>query len=118
MKEQIEEIAVIIEKNTFKNCEEVPLNIREIVDNLCIANVPSCGSCKAARALIKEGYRKQSEGEWEFEFTLDGDDFYKCSVCGRQEVINGLCKERNPVEHYPYCHCGAKMKAVRNDYQR
>ena len=63
-----------------------------------------------ARRLYEKGWRKQSEGEWEFEFTLDNDDFYKWSVCGRQEVINGLCKERNPVEHYPYCHCGAKMK--------
>lgn len=65
---------------------------------------------KTAENLYNAGYRKQSEGEWEFEFTLDSDDFYRCSVCGRQVVINGLCKERNPVEHCPYCHCGAKMK--------
>ena len=63
-----------------------------------------------AKKLFEDGYSKQSEGEWKFDFTLEGDDFYECSVCGRQEVINVLCKERNPAEHYPYCHCGAKMK--------
>lgn len=71
-----------------------------------------CWAYREATHLHNAGYRKQSEGEWIFEFTLSDDDFYKCSVCGRQEVINGLCKERNPVEHYPYCHCGAKMKGV------
>lgn len=70
-----------------------------------------CNSVRQQAALLyNAGYRKQSEGEWIFEFTLDGDDFYKCSVCGRQEVVNGLCKEKNPLEHLPYCHCGAKMK--------
>lgn len=68
------------------------------------------GSIKIAEYLYHEGYSKQKEGEWIFEFTLDGDDFYKCSVCGRQEVVNGLCKERRPLEHLPFCHCGAKMK--------
>lgn len=63
-----------------------------------------------AEQLYTEGYRKQKEGEWVFEFNLDGDDFYKCSVCGRQEVLNGLCNERNIAKHLPYCHCGAKMK--------
>ena len=48
-------------------------------------------------------------GEWIWQFNLDGDDFFECSVCGRQEVLNGLCARRNPTEHFPYCHCGAKM---------
>lgn len=63
-----------------------------------------------ARDLYAAVYRKQAEGEWLFEFTIEGDDFYKCSVCGRQEVLSGLCYERTPAMHYPYCHCGAKMK--------
>lgn len=71
---------------------------------------PPCYFECMANAIINNGYRKQSEGEWIFDFTLDGDDFYKCSVCGRQEVLNELCNERNPAKHYPYCHCGAKMK--------
>lgn len=63
-----------------------------------------------AEKLYNAGYRKQSEGEWVYKFTLDGDRFYECSVCGRQEVVNCLCKERNLAEDRPYCHCGAKMK--------
>lgn len=54
-------------------------------------------------------------GEWVWQFTLDDDDFFECSICGRQEVINGLCNERNPVEHLPYCHCGAKMDGERRE---
>ena len=48
-------------------------------------------------------------GKWIWKFNLDGDDFYECSICDRQEVINGLCREKNPSEHFPYRHCGAKM---------
>lgn len=54
-------------------------------------------------------------GEWIYDFSLDGDDFYLCSVCGRQEVLNGLCAERSPAIHYPYCHCGAKMDGERKE---
>ena len=52
-------------------------------------------------------------GKWIWKFNLDGDDFYECSICDRQEVINGLCREKNPAEHFPYCHCGAKMDGER-----
>jgi hypothetical protein len=45
-------------------------------------------------------------GEWIFEFELDGSNFYRCSVCGRQEVL--LAKESTD-EYFPYCHCGCKM---------
>lgn len=62
--------------------------------------------------LLNANYRKQIEGEWVYKFTLDGDRFYECSVCGRQEVANCLCKERNLADDRPYCHCGAKMKGV------
>ena len=54
-------------------------------------------------------------GEWIFDFTFDGDDFYKCSVCGRQEVLNGLCNDRNITTHLPYCHCGAKMDVGKSE---
>jgi hypothetical protein len=60
--------------------------------------------------LYAAGYRKQVEGKWLFEFTINGDYFYECSVCGRQAVLNGLCDVRNPAISHPYCHCGAKMK--------
>lgn len=54
-------------------------------------------------------------GEWVFDFTLNGDDFYHCSICDRQEVLNGLCNERNIATHLPYCHCGAKMDERREE---
>lgn len=70
-----------------------------------------CQFVDKADHLYEAGYRKQSEGEWKYQFTLDGDRFYECSVCGRQVVINCLCnKKRNASEFYPYCNCGAKMK--------
>jgi len=45
-------------------------------------------------------------GEWVAEFDLDDSTFYRCSICGRQEVL--LTKE-DIKEYFPYCHCGAKM---------
>jgi hypothetical protein len=107
------------EKQIEKMSEDIASMLCEAYRPDCDEYQPhTCSKCYVnstpigcfAEMLYNAGYRKQSGGEWIFEFTLDGDDFYKCSVCGRQEVINGLCKERNPVEHYPYCHCGAKMK--------
>lgn len=68
-----------------------------------------------ASMLIEKGWRKRIEGEWVYKFTLDGDIFYECSVCGRQEVVNCLCKERNLADDRPYCHCGARMKGENNE---
>lgn len=34
---------------------------------------------------------------------------YKCSVCGRMLVSIADGKNK-VVEHYPFCHCGAKME--------
>ena len=45
-------------------------------------------------------------GRWIFDFSLDGSNFYNCSVCGRQEV---LPTKESTAEYFPYCHCGAKM---------
>ena len=54
-------------------------------------------------------------GEWIWAFSLDGDDFFNCSVCGSQVTLNGLCARRNPSKHFPYCHCGAKMDGERSE---
>ena len=85
---------------------------RESVESCaeCVGASEHCLLYKIATRLYNAGYRKQSEGEWIYDFTLDDDDFYVCSVCGRVEVVNGLCSERSPAIHYPYCNCGAKMK--------
>lgn len=36
---------------------------------------------------------------------------YFCSECGRH-IEDGSC---NPYEHFPYCHCGAKMNGGKNE---
>ena len=51
-------------------------------------------------------------GRWIFDFSLDDSNFYRCSVCGRQEVL--LAKE-STAEYFPYCHCGAKMDLEGDD---
>lgn len=86
-KRQIDGMANVLYHNDRLECE--------IVDAVEIAN-----------ALYEAGYRKPKEGKWVFDFSLDGSNFYKCSVCGRQEIL--LAKE-NVSEWFPYCHCGAKM---------
>lgn len=61
-------------------------------------------------------YAPVRHGEWIYDFTLAGDKFYRCSVCGRQENI---IEKEDINEHCPYCHCGAKMtwKGARNGIQ-
>ena len=107
MKEQIEEMIERVRKVT-DDCQ----NCNLYAERLCDYNCDVCETIQlACEALYNAGYRKQKEGEWIYKFTLDGDKFYECSVCGRQAIINSLCnQERNASEFYPYCHCGAKMK--------
>lgn len=45
-------------------------------------------------------------GEWTFAFDFHDYDFYRCSVCGRLEI---LLKNHDINAQCPYCHCGAKM---------
>lgn len=60
----------------------------------------------AAEEMYDKGWRKQSEGEWEF---VEEEDFIyclcKCSACGK-EVFFDVDDKR-----YNFCpNCGAKMK--------
>lgn len=50
--------------------------------------------------------KPERHGRWVYEFELDGHNFYRCSVCNRQEV---LLAKYDAGEWFPYCHCGAKM---------
>lgn len=53
----------------------------------------------------KQGYRKQSEGEWEQQ-PRPYEDEIMCSVCGANFNIIDNCTEK-----FDYCpNCGAKMK--------
>lgn len=84
--------------------------IEEMVCNACITK-PTCTDTEKAKCMrrnfaicvIKQGYRKQSEGEWTKEVT----DMWHCSVCLHPCLLNG-------GEDYVlsnFCpHCGAHMR--------
>lgn len=52
-------------------------------------------------------------GKWELYCEIDGDKIYKCSECGRQEIVNSMTKD-SIYELCPYCHCGLKMSYEEN----
>ena len=58
-----------------------------------------------AVALYEAGYRKQSEGEWEYVNGDIGYDEYGCSICGENVAFY------DEEDKYNFCpNCGAKMK--------
>ena len=56
--------------------------------------------------LLDSGVTVQECGQWIYEFNLAGSNFYRCSVCDRQET---LLEKEDIYEYCPFCHCGAKM---------
>ena len=56
--------------------------------------------------LIDNGVTVQECGQWIYDFNLAGSNFYRCSVCDRQET---LLEKEDIYEYCPFCHCGAKM---------
>ena len=56
--------------------------------------------------LIVHGVTVKECGQWIYDFNLAGSNFYRCSVCDRQEI---LLEKENIYEYCPFCHCGAKM---------
>lgn len=59
---------------------------------------------QALRKFKKEHERMQ--GEWILSsIQVVGENWYKCSVCGRK-----IRTSRHHLKEYPYCHCGASMK--------
>ena len=56
--------------------------------------------------LIRNGVTVQECGQWIYDFNLAGSNFYRCSVCDRQET---LFEKEDIYEYCPFCHCGAKM---------
>ena len=61
-------------------------------------------SCKLAENI--NGVTVQECGQWIYDFNLAGSNFYRCSVCDRQET---LLEKEDIYEYCPFCHCGAKM---------
>lgn len=56
--------------------------------------------------LLDSGVTVQERGQWIYDFNLAGSNFYRCSVCDRQET---LLEKEDIYEYCPFCHCGAKM---------
>lgn len=56
--------------------------------------------------LIAHGVTVQECGHWVYDFNLAGSNFYRCSVCDRQET---LLEKEDIYEYCPFFHCGAKM---------
>ena len=65
-----------------------------------------CTFEQGADWLINHGLTVQECGQWIYDFNLAGSNFYRCSVCDRQET---LLEKEDIYEHCPFCHCGAKM---------
>jgi hypothetical protein len=85
-KQAIEKMAAFLWKNTLIHTEDLCHDVAETV--------------------IKEGYRKQSVGEWQ-ELDICAEDMY-CSVCG---AIAPVDCEKEEFYKSNFCpNCGAKMK--------
>ena len=61
---------------------------------------------RIADHLISNGVTVQECGHWIYDFNLCGSNFYRCSLCDRQET---LLEKEDIYEYCPFCHCGAKM---------
>ncbi len=61
---------------------------------------------KISSHLIAHGVTVQECGHWKYDFNLAGSNFYRCSICNRQET---LLEKEDIYEYCPFCHCGAKM---------
>lgn len=107
IEELIQECAKVMAVTAYKKCMDIPLPKRTIHNGVCSFEIPCCASCKAARALIAEGWRKQNEAHDTGECRI-----FKCSRCGYGVIDIYQEDERNyPVAEFCYCpNCGAKMK--------
>ena len=84
------------------------MNVREkLVELLDIIIQPGQKTLgDIADYLITNGVTVQERGQWTYDFNLAGSNFYRCSVCDRQET---LLEKEDIYEYCPFCHCGAKM---------
>ena len=90
-----EKLVELIEKASYE-CDEGTRDLydmREVADGI-------------ADFLIAHGVTVQECGQWIYDFNLAGSNFYRCSVCDRQET---LLEKEDIYEYCPFCHCGAKM---------
>ena len=84
----------------------------ELLQNAKAAMKSENLSCDIARNMfvvdfmMVNGVTVQERGQWIYDFNLAGSNFYRCSVCDRQET---LLEKENIYDYCPFCHCGAKM---------
>jgi DNA-directed RNA polymerase subunit RPC12/RpoP len=55
---------------------------------------------------------ERKKGEWIEISSINHT--YKCSECGRL-LVNVADGRNNVSKHYPYCHCGAKMRGEKDE---
>ena len=70
------------------------MNVREklaeLLDNAIIDSDDNYGfpnTKQVAEHLIANGVTVQERGQWIYDFDLTGSNFYRCSVCNRQETL-------------------------------
>lgn len=88
---------------------DVKEKLVELLDNAIIDSDDNYGfpnTKQVAEHLIANGVTVKERGQWIYDFNLAGSDFYRCSVCNRQET---LLEKEDIYEYCPFCHCGAKM---------
>ena len=82
-----------------------------LIDNAPTVEIP----CN--QIIWEQGYEcgknERPQGEWIMQrHDLDGC-FYTCSNCGRMIRVPLFIddpEDNETLSHYPFCHCGAKMK--------
>ena len=75
---------------------------------LDIDDEPCYWECMA-KDIIRNGYRKQGEGEWRIIKIGDGGTTRTCSNCYISQTVN-VYRGKVMFKYCPYC--GAKMKGV------
>ena len=97
----VREKLVELQKESVKNCDPgtscLTCTYRTQAD--CMERI-------TADFMIAHGVTVQECGHWVYDFNLAGSNFYRCSVCDRQET---LLEKEDIYEYCPFCHCGAKM---------
>lgn len=82
--------------------------IYDTIDNAPTVAV-NCRDCDGYEAGYSAGLKdaERPHGEWARTGLDYFNNFYKCSLCGREILLS---QGDNLLEEYPFCHCGADMR--------